>query len=77
MIEIDILHPELQGLGDSRSRAIQHARQHSINPGLQRKYARHFFAREHHRQAARNRRTRQTIQPRQFDIEHFLIEEQD
>jgi hypothetical protein len=75
-VEVNILHPQLQGLADAQPGAVQQLPQHEMRTFQLLQQPSHFDRRQHHGQPGLTLWPPDCVHPRQIHAQHLTVEEQ-
>lgn len=75
-LEIDVLYAQPYGFHDPQARAVEKPPDEGVHAAQPIEHPQDFFAREDHRQALRRPGALDVFEPRQLDVEHLLVEEE-
>ena len=74
--EIHVLHPQAGAFQQPQAGPVEQFRHQTVLAVHSGQYPPHLFHRQHHRQALRLFRTGDVVHPRQVDVQHLFIQEQ-
>ena len=75
VFEIDVLHPQRQAFAQSQSAAVQQTGDETVLSTQAPDHRLNLVAAQHRRQPLRAPGPDDVLQPRQLDLEHFLVQE--